>query len=153
MSIDKTIDDLYEILDSSWHLPLSGGKVIADSKEIRCLLEDLRLKLPKEVVQAKNIVQERNRIIDNAKEESEKLIKASEEKIRSMVSQSEIVKNAQMAANKIISEAKSEAKEVKIAANKYVENLMKEVEQAIAAGLTEMKKARQQLHSSGYKSE
>lgn len=147
MSIDKIIDDLYEILDGSWSLPLSGGKIIVDSKEIRCLLEDLRLKLPKELVQAKNIVKERSRILENAQEEAERLRRVSEEKIKAMVNQSEIVKNAQMAANKIISDAKLSSKEVKAAANQYVDNLMNEVDQTVTASLVELRKARQKLHS------
>lgn len=148
MSVDKIIDDLYEILDGSWRLPFSGGKIIVDSKEIRCLLEDLRLKLPKELIQAKNIVKERSQVIENAKEEAERLMRVSEEKIKSMVNQSEIVKNAQLAANQIIAEAQLNSKEVTIAANQYVDNLMNEVDQAVTASLTELRKARQQLRSS-----
>ncbi len=148
MSIDKIIDDLHDIVDNSWGLPLSGGKIIVDSKEIRCLLEDLRLKLPKEIVQAKNIVQERAQIIESAKEEAERMLRASEEKIRTMVNQSEIVKNAQLAASKIISDAKISSKEVKVAANQYVDNLMKEIDQSVTSSLAELRKARQSLHSS-----
>lgn len=147
MGVDKIIDELYEILDGSWHLPLSGGKVIVDSKEIRCLLEDLRLKLPKEIMQAKSIVEDRFKIIDDAKQEAEKIIKASEEKFKSIVNQSDIVKNAQMAASKIVSEAKTDSKEIKTAANQYVDNLMKDVDQIISSGLAEIRKARQALRS------
>lgn len=150
MGIDKIIDDLYEILDSSWNLPLSGGKIIVDSKELRCLLEDLRLKLPKEVIQAQNIVQERSNIIEDAKEEADRMIKASEDRIRTMVNQSEIVKNAQIVANKMVSDAKLESKEIKFAANQYVENLMRDVEHSVSAGLSELKKARQTVSSSEY---
>lgn len=148
MSVDKIIDELYEVLDHSWHLPLSGGKIIVDSKEIRCLVEELRLKLPKEIMQAKSIVENRSKVLEDTKLEAEKMMKASEEKIRSIASQSEIVKNAQLMANKIISEAKANAKEVKSAANQYVDGMMKEVEQVVLSGLSEIKKARQVLGNS-----
>ncbi len=148
MGMDKIIDDLYEILDTSWHLPLSGGKVILDSKEIRCLLEDIRLKMPKEIVQAKSIVEDSSKIIDDAKKEAARIVKLSEEKFHSMIEQSEIVKNAQMTANKIISDAKSDSKKIKAAANQYVDNLMKDAEQIVAAQMAEIKKARQALRSS-----
>lgn len=148
MSIDKTIDDLYDILDNSWHLPISGGKVIIDSKEVRCLLEDLRLKLPKEITQAKNIVADRSKIIDDAKLESERILKATEDKARSMLNQNEIVRNSQQIANKIISDAKTSSKEIKLAANQYVDNIMKEAEQVISSRLSDIKKARQAVKSS-----
>ena len=153
MSIDKTIDDLYDILDGSWHLPLSGGKIIVDSKEIRCLLEDLRLKLPTEIVQAKSIVEDRYKIIDDAKQEADKIIKASQEKIKLMVNQSEIVKNAQMVASQILSEAKANSKEIKTAANQYVDNLMKDLDKIISSSLSDIRQARQTLHASDHKND
>ena len=148
MSIDKTIDDLYDILDNSWHLPMSGGKVIVDTKEIRCLLEDLRLKLPKEITQAKSVVADRSKIIDDAKIEAEKILKASEEKVKLMINQSEIVKNSQQIASKIISDAKANAKEIKIAANQYVDDLMNQAEKIMSTGLSDIKKAKHVIHSS-----
>lgn len=145
MNIEKLIDELDDIIDASWHLPMSGGKVIVDSKEIRRLLEDLRLKLPNEVTQAKNIVADRTRIIEDAKRESEAMIRISEEKIRSMVSKSEIVKSAQLTAGKIVSDAKVKSREMKAAANEYVEELMKQTDQIMTANLSEVRKARQSL--------
>lgn len=142
MSVDRVIDEIFEILDVSWHLPLSGGKVIADSKEIRCLLEDVKLKLPKEIIQAKSVVADRNKILEDAKSEAENLIKAAEEKVRSMVKQSEIVKLAQTEANKIVNEAKVQSKEMRFASTKYVDDVMKQLEQTINSSLSEVKKAR-----------
>lgn len=147
MGIDKIIDELYDILDNSWHLPLSGGKVIVDSKQIRCLLEDMRLKLPKEIIQARNVVADRSKIIDDARAESENLMRVSENKIREMVNQSEIVKNAQMVADKIVSDAKVSSKEIKIAASQYVAGVMKDAEKMLTAGLNEIKKARQAINA------
>lgn len=147
MSVDKIIDEIDDILDSSWHLPLSGGKVIVDSKEMRCLLEDLRLKLPKEVLQAKSIVADRSKIIDDAKSEAENIMKVSEDKIKSMVRQSEIVKNAQLSANKIVSDAKDQVKEMKLAATEYIDEIMKQVDQTMVSTLSEIRKARQALRS------
>lgn len=110
-------------------------------------MEDLRLKLPKEVVQAKSIVADRSKIIDDAKSEAENIMRISEEKIKSMVKQSEIVKNAQLAANKIVSEGKEQAKEMKLAATNYIEGIMKQVDQTMVSSLSEIRKTRQALHS------
>lgn len=146
MNVEKLIDDLDELVDASWRFPLSGGKVIVDSKEMRRLLEDVRLSLPREIIQAKNVVADRTKIIEDAKQEAQAIIKASEEKAGLMISQSEIVKNAQNVANRIISEAKIKSKEIKSAANVYVGELIKKTDKILTESVSEIRKARQSLN-------
>ena len=151
MDIENLMDELEDTIDASWHLPMSGGKAILDSKEVRRILEDIRLRLPKEMVQAKKIVEDRSKIIEDAKAEVETMLKISEERARAIISQSEIVKNAQLSANNIITEAAAKAKEMKNSANEYVEEIMKQLDQVITANLSEVRKARQMLHSADFK--
>ncbi len=153
MDIENLMDELEDILDVSWHLPLSGGRAVIDASEVRRILEDIRLKLPKEILQARKIVEDRTKIIENAKTEVDTMIKVSEERVKSMISQSEIVKNAQMSANSIITEATTKAKEIKNSANEYVEEIMKQLDQVVTTNLSEIRKARQMLHSTDFKSE
>ena len=40
MDIENLIDEIEDILEVSWHLPLSGGRAVIDSKEIRRILEE-----------------------------------------------------------------------------------------------------------------
>lgn len=153
MDIENLIDELEDIIDVSWHLPLSGGRALIDSKEVRRILEDIRLKLPKEIVQARKIVDDRSKIIEDAKTEVETMMKVSEERVKNMVSKNEIVRNAQMSANSMIAEAASKAKEIKGSANEYVEEMMKQLDQVVASNLAEIRKARQMLRSTDFKSE
>lgn len=153
MDIENLIDELEDIIDVSWHLPLSGGRAVIDANDIRRTLEDIRLKLPKEILQARKIVDDRTKIIEDAKAESETMIKVSEERVKAMVNKSEIVRNAQMSANSIIAEATAKAKEIKSSANEYVEEIMKQLDQVVASNLAEIRKARQMLRSTDFKSE
>lgn len=151
MEIERLINELEEIIENSWHLPLSGGRAVVNSNEIKNILENLRLNLPKEVLQAKNIVAERTKIIDDAKRESEAIMKISEEKIRNLVNKNEIVKNAQIIANKVLADAKEKAKQMRTSSCEYVEELMKNVDQALTSNLTEIRKVRQNLRHSEHK--
>lgn len=148
MDIEKLMDELEDILEASWHLPLSGGKAMVDTSEVKRILEDMRLAMPREVVQAKKIVNERNMILDKAQVEIDAMMEVSEKKIKNMVSKSEIVKNAQASANNIVFEANSKAKEIRNSANEYVSNMMKELDDAVTASLSEIRKARQILGNS-----
>ena len=153
MSIENLMDDLEDIMEASWRLPMSGGKTVIDAGEIKRILEDIRLQLPKEILQARKIIEDRTKIIEDAKHEAQNIIKVSEEKIRAMIEKSEIVKNAQTSANNIISEATKQSKEMKLSANKYAQDVMKQLDEVVTSNLTEIRKARQMLHSSGAVSE
>ena len=67
MSIEDLINEMEDMLENSWGLPMSGGRVVLNAKNLRKILEDIRLGLPQEIVQAQKIIKERNRIIENAK--------------------------------------------------------------------------------------
>ncbi len=153
MSIENLMDDLEDIMEASWHLPMSGGKTVIDAGEVKRILEDIRLQLPKEILQARKIIEDRTKIIEDAKHEAQNIIKVSEEKIRAMIEKSEIVKNAQTSANNIISEATKQSKEMKLSANKYAQDVMKQLDEVVTSNLTEIRKARQMLQSSGTVSE
>ncbi len=147
MSIENLITEMEDMLENSWGLPMSGGRVVLNSKNIRQILEDIRLALPQEIVQAQKIINERNRVIESAKTEAETMIKLSEEKIKLMVSQSEIVKAAQAEANNIINDAKSKAQEIKKSAGEYAGEMMKKLDESVTQSLVEIRKARQALDS------
>ncbi|MBR0423058.1 MAG: ATPase [Clostridia bacterium] len=148
MEIDRLLDELEDILEISWQLPLSGGKAFVDTKEVKRILEDIRLKLPSEVMQAKKIVSNRTKILENTHTEAENIIKASEEKVKTMVSQTEIVKAANANAKNIISEANAKSKDIIERAHRYVDGLIKSLDDTITQNLSEIKKARQMLRSS-----
>ena len=73
MNIDEILDNIEELLDRSWSLPLSGGRCVVDADKVRDLVDDIRLNLPSEIKQARGIVADRSEIIDNAKREAEQI--------------------------------------------------------------------------------
>ncbi len=152
-TLDSLIEELEDTLEASWKLPLTGGRTVIDASEVKRIVEDLRLKYPQEIKQAKNIVADRNEIIKSAKKEAEDIIKIAEEKVRAVVNQSEIVRKAQAEANKILSDAKMQAREMRMAASGYVDDLMKRTDQILTSGLSEIRKSRQSLRMSDNREE
>ena len=135
MNITGLLDELNEIIDSAWSLPLSGGKTVIDAERFRELVEEIRINLPQEIRQAKAIVADRTSIISDAKKESESIVRSSAEKAKTMISKDEIVKLSQGKANEIIISAQNKAKEIRKAANEYVEDLIKKTEEQISQNL------------------
>lgn len=151
MEIERLLEELEDVIESSWNLPLSGGRAVVNSKELKRILEDIRLNLPEEIIQANRIIENRARIIEETHTEAANIMKASEEKIKAMINKTEIVKQAQATAQSIIFDANSKSKEIKSSANKYVDEIMKRFEDTITSNLSQIRKAHEVLTNQFHK--
>ena len=70
-NIEELIENLEAEVGSAWQLPMSGGKVLLDIKEIKKLLTQIKEGLPESIVQARRIVEDRSKIIDKASDEAQ----------------------------------------------------------------------------------
>lgn len=143
MKLEMLIDELQEIVDSAFKMPLSGGKKVVNADRIQEIVEEMRTNMPQEVRQAKMIAAERSSILSKSKQEAETVVQQAEERAKSMVERSEITRQAQQRASEIIAKANSDAEKIKQAASQYVDNLMKKADDELSANLATLKKARQ----------
>ena len=90
-----------EMLDRAWNLPLTGGRCVVDAEKVRDLIDDIRLNMPAEIKQAKQIVADRSDIINVAKTEAETIVRKAEDRAKALVEQEEITKQAQTRAVEI----------------------------------------------------
>ena len=67
MNVEELIDELYEMVEKAWNLPLSRGRAVLDGEEVKQILDEIRENLPQELLKAKAIVADRNQIISTAK--------------------------------------------------------------------------------------
>ncbi|HIS69425.1 MAG TPA: ATPase [Candidatus Gallacutalibacter stercoravium] len=148
MNVDELIDELDEMLEKSWSLPLSGGRTVIDAERMREILDEIRENFPQEIRQAKAIVADRTQIINDAKREAETVVRVAEERVKVMVNQNEIVRQAQAKANDLLTQAQSKAREMRRAANDYVDDLMKRTDEQMTANLAELRKTRQNIKAS-----
>jgi hypothetical protein len=147
MTVEELLDEIEEMVEKAFSVPLSGGRCIIDGENLMTIVEDLRLNMPKEFRQAKAIVSDRLEIINEAKRESESIVRTAEERARIMTSQEEIVHLAQAKANDMVTMAQAKCREMKKVANDYVEDLMKRTDDTLVNNLAELRKARQSLRT------
>ncbi len=127
MEVLNLLDTLEDIIEEGTKVPF-GSKVMIDKGKALELIRDIRIGLPDEVKQAEWINTERQRIIDEAKAESDKMIKDTEEYIKQKVADSEITKRAQEEAKGIIEKAENKAKDLKDGARGYAIEVLKKLE-------------------------
>ena len=122
MEIFTLLENLEELLESGAKVPFST-KVMVDIDELRELIEDMRLKIPDELKQAKWVKEERQRIIadaeadaqktlSDAKAKSEQMLKDAQEKIATLVDDHVITKQALEQKEQIIENANKVSKEI-----------------------------------------
>ena len=162
MKIEVLIDELQEIIDEAFTLPLSGGKTVVNTERIREIIDDMRSNLPIELKQAKSIAADRTNIINKSNaicffgiviDDLVHQIRVigvvvkiqTVDIVLDMVQQSEIVLRAQSKANDIIAQADKQASEIKGAANVYIDGLMKKADEDLSNNLAQLKKTRESL--------
>ena len=65
-----------------------------------------------------------------------------------MIAKDEILRQAQAKANDLLSQSQTKAREIRRAANEYVDDLMKRTDEQLTANLAELRKTRQNLKAS-----
>jgi cell division septum initiation protein DivIVA len=145
MNIEELLDQIDEMIDKAWGLPLSGGKCLVEADRLRDILDDIRGNMPSEIRQAKSIVSDRADIVDNAKKEAEDIVRAAEDRARALVMDTEIVKQAQQKANEILNQTQQKCREMRKGAQEFTEDLLKRTEEALARHTTEIHQARQAI--------
>ena len=151
MKMEDLLNELQEMVNDAKGMPFASDKVVLSRDTILDILDEIEDAVPTEVRQAKNIVNDRNQILSQAKKEAEEIIKQAEERRKAMIDQHEITKQAHAQAVEILTDAKAKAAGVKKAANQYVDDMMKKVEDSLSSQYNEIKKTRQNIISTQQK--
>lgn len=125
------LDDLEEILANASKVPFSE-KAIVDSDEIRSIVDDIRLSMPKDIQQAKWVKDEQDRILNEARGEYDKVIIAAKKQAEYLVENDIIKKEAEKRADALISEAENHSRYIKLRSYEYVDKLLFDMQNDIA---------------------
>lgn len=145
MEIFTLLESLEEILESGSKVPFSS-KVMVDIDELRDILEDIRLKLPDELKQAKWVKEERQRIIEDAQKEADNIIKNAESKIVTMIDDNVITKKALEQKEEIIENANKVSKEICTGTHEYANAILEKVEEVLKETLEVVQNNRRELN-------
>lgn len=145
MNIEDALEAMDEILDKSVQVPFSNKKGMVDVEALRELIDDIRLNLPTEITQARNLVNDRKVIISDAKQEADRIIRKAEDRAAKLVSQQEITRQATEKANQILVNAQTKYNELCTSTNEYVDSMLTRVEELLTKDVADIKKARTAL--------
>ena len=144
MDVLVLIDKLDDLVHNAKAVPLTD-QVRIDREEIYDILDQMRATIPEEIKQARWIVKERQEMLAEAKREAERIVKeANDEQLR-LVSEQEVVKQAENHAEDIVEEARAREREIRLGAEDYADDILNTLEVNLEKFLAAVQRGRDRL--------
>ena len=110
--IEQIVSELEEYVDNCKPYPFSGSKIIANKDELEEYLGELRRKLPQEITKYKNLIEKKDAILSDAREQAASILDKAQIQTDELVNEHEIMQMAYANANQIIEEAQQQAQAI-----------------------------------------
>ena len=142
MEILEILEDIEESVEKSFSL---FGMSVINKNDMLAMLEELRMKLPDEIKQAKWVKEERQKILSEAQSEADSIVEGAKEKVIALVDEHEIAKQAKAKAEQLISDARAQEQEMRKNAILYADSMLEKVENVTSGVLDKARESRRQL--------
>lgn len=149
-SIEGILNEIDELLEDSWSLPLSGGRCVVDAEKVRDMIDSIRVSMPGEIKQARAVVADRNQILTLAKGEAEALIRKAEERAKSLLNQESIVRQANTKALALLNDASTKAAKIMDDANTKAQETLSDAQSRATATLSEASLHSREMKQASY---
>jgi hypothetical protein len=119
MDILHLVDRLEELFNSGIHIPLTNETIVNEERFLE-LIDQLRIAIPDEVKKAQQVITQKDRLLAQAQEESQRTVELARERVESLVQRDSIATAANTRAEQIVQQARSEAEATRMDADEYV---------------------------------
>lgn len=142
-SIEKLLDELESYAQKTpFFFP---HRIVIPDQEFFRICMALREALPTVLKEAQQVLRERDSFIDNAKREHRKILETAEQRMRELVSEDVIVREAQHEAEQILNAARQEAEETKREALIYTDDLLEKLNESFGNTLQTVNNGRKMI--------
>lgn len=145
--INRMIDMLFERIEDAKSPALKPNMSLVDRDEILDLLEELRAQLPVEIKRAQELLAAREKFVEEAKRDVDRMMRQAELDAKTKVSESEVIYAAKEKARQIVGRAEERSRQLYQVANEYAEDALARTEEAVQAALDEVKQSRVRFRS------
>ncbi|MCI1479776.1 MAG: ATPase [Eggerthellaceae bacterium] len=112
------------------------------------IIDDIRDAFPSEFAQSRQIVRERQSLLDDAEAEADRMIEDARNQALTIASEQEIVRISQQQADQIMADARELERETRAGAEDYADEVFGHVEQSLDSLLANVRRCRDRLNSS-----
>ncbi|MFF9066827.1 cell division initiation protein [Streptomyces sp. NPDC014891] len=148
MDVQKKLDEIVATVQGARSMPMSASCVV-NRAELLALLEEVREALPGSLAQAQELIGGRAHMVEQARQEAERIIEAAHAERGSIVSDTQVARQSQEEADRILSEARREAEEVRAEADDYVDSKLANFEVVLNKTIGSVDRGREKLLGRG----
>lgn len=110
--IEEIIDQIVGYIDNCKFSRFHKNEILVDKDQLLELLEELRLKTPEEIKRVKRIFENKDSIIQDAKEQAEHILHTAQIQTEELINEHEIMQRAYAQANDLLDRATMEAQAI-----------------------------------------
>jgi cell division septum initiation protein DivIVA len=157
--VQGKLDEIITMVETAKGKALSGSSAVIDRAALLTALEEMRQLLPAEMSEARSLLRERLAVQESARVQADEMLAdaraeadreldtAREERIR-MVSESEVVEEAERVAAEITAEARAQAIRMREQTDEYVDASLARFEQLLTTSLDTVVRGRERVAAS-----
>ncbi|AWK10946.1 cell division initiation protein [Streptomyces spongiicola] len=148
MDVQKKLDDIVEAVGNARSMPMSASCVV-NRAELLALLEEVRQALPGSLAQARELIGDREQMVEQARQEADRIIQAAHSERGTLLSGTQIARQSQGEADRILAEARREAEEIRAEADDYVDSKLANFEVVLNKTIGSVDRGREKLLGRG----
>ena len=146
-NIEELISAMYDTIQNARSMPLAPDKCIVERDALLDMLDEISAQLPGELKQSRTIVESRNELINQARPESESILRQAQEKAKQLVTQEAIYVETKNQCEEMVRQTQARVKELRRVSNEYMDEALRRTEEAIAQSLNEVRDTRVKFHA------
>ena len=146
MDLLNSLNVLEELIENSGKIPFTR-KVMVEEDRLLDILDRIRTTMPEEVRQAKWIIQEREKVLDDSQKEAMRIMDDAQKLLEKKADDSEVVRQARTSAEEILTKSESIAMEIREGAKDYADDILVNLQESLGKILTQIEQGRSELTS------
>ncbi|MBB6080059.1 vacuolar-type H+-ATPase subunit H [Streptomyces paradoxus] len=146
--MQKKLDEIVSAVSGARSMPMSASCVV-NRADLLAMLEEVRAALPDSLAQAQELIGGREQMVEQARQEAQRIIEGAHAERGSLVSGTEVARRSQAEADRILAEARQEAEEIRAEADEYVDSKLANFEVVLTKTLGSVGRGREKLLGTG----
>ena len=146
---EKLMQELDNVLEEAWRVPLSSGKVVLDREEMVRISQGLHTHYPTEISRARSLLEEREKILLKARTDAEAMLSKARVQSEQILNEQDIILQARKYAEELRSTAEADAERIKRSAVEFADAVLAQAEEHYDKNLSLIQQARRVVRNQG----
>lgn len=142
--VDRKLEQVIELVENARSMPMSASCVV-NRGEMLSLLEELRALLPAEVRQAQFVLDDREAVVEEGRQEARTIIEEAYVERDRIVGETSVMQEATAEAERVLADARDEAETMRREVDDYVDQKLATFELVLTKTLHAVEKGRDRL--------